>query len=334
MNNGDLSFRKYEPSDRQGCLDLLQAGHDPSFSSERFAWLHERSPLSPSEIALCLAGNRIVGIYSVIKKTARLGGATYVAGRDVDPVVHSSFRGQGVFSQLLKFGLENFIGIDFFYNFANPISARGFLRQGWRSVCPLDDRVYQLGFDRPLSKEFAIWCATGAWNARRTPTSVREITPEEAAGLLANPLARSQPREPDGRIWIERSPAYLRWRYLDCPMQQYRWFSAGMADQSPSLAICRFNQDTNQLIVLDVVGFGAEPSVAPWLPLWARLFPRAWVGIWSTVPRRTRPGFIGNPLKRGMSRPFLARPFPGREPPAQLFLPDGWFVSHGDLEIS
>ena len=45
----------------------------------------------------------------------------------MDPVVDPSCRGQGVFSLMLSWLLDNLDGVQLLYNFANPVSAPGFL---------------------------------------------------------------------------------------------------------------------------------------------------------------------------------------------------------------
>ncbi len=333
----NLSVHLFQPEDLLACVGLLQAGHDPAFSSARFTWLHQQAPLGPSAIAVCTDGSRVVGVYSVIRKTLRLGERSFVGGRDVDPVVHPDYRGRGIFSRLLRFGLENFEGIDVYFNFANKVSAPGFRRQGWRDAGPIEDRVCQLGFRSPLSRDFLIWLGSGAIVSPRPSADARELTADEVEALLTR--ADLAPDSfavypPPARLWVERSSAYLRWRYLKNPQTGYRWFAHGAAGAEESVAICRHDPVKNRLTVLDVLGFGRAPNLALWLPLWRRLFPGAWVGVWSTMPVSSRRGFIANPLRRGQGHPLLVRSFPRGDLPSTIHRPDGWFLTHGDLEVA
>jgi GNAT superfamily N-acetyltransferase len=326
-----LTYRMAEPGDAEGCLSLLQQGHDPRFTAERFAWLHRQSPLGPSRRAVCVDGDRIVGLYSVIPRTIRLDDRRLVGGRDVDPVVHADLRGQGVFDQLLQFGLEHFHGIDFLYNFANPASARGFLRNGWRLSDPLEDRVCQLGYGRLLSREGLIWLASFARAGRRTSSSAVEIDGERVDAFLKNAEFDQRLFAPSGRLWAERNAAVLRWRYLEHPLHAYRWF---LSDDGAALAVVRHDTSTNRLTVLDLVGLDREPQLTPFLPLWATLFPAASVNVWSSMPEAMRPHFIGNPLRRGQGLPFLTRPMPGAPAVSRLDETAAWFIAAGDVEVT
>lgn len=141
-----ISLRKYSLQDKDKCVDLLQRAHDSKFTIERFDWLHHHNPMAPSDIALVLDGENVVGFYGALKKTAIINDREYVIARDIDPVVDPNYRRRGLFGKMLDFALENFTDIDFFYNFANKASAPGFLKRGWQSIGPLRDCVSQTGY--------------------------------------------------------------------------------------------------------------------------------------------------------------------------------------------
>jgi len=329
-----LTVREYRPEDRSGCLNLIRAGHDPTFSDERFDWLHSNSPRGRSLSAVCTDGQRIAGMYSVIPKTVKLGEKIYVGGRDIDPVVHPDWRGRGVFTRLLDFALAEFRGVDFVFNFANPASAPGFLSRDWRSIGPLEDRVFQTGYTSILSRDFLLWLGTGAKQNTSSDPTVRELALDEVSDLLSGASGPPAVTKQADRIWVERDPAYLKWRYLDSPLHRYRWFVQGDVGNKLAFAICRHDSGTQRLIIVDTVGYGLQPSLCTWFPLWKSVFPRTWICVWSSVPPQVRAGFISNPLRRGHGRTFLVRPWPGRQVPEGLLALDSWSVSHGDLEIT
>lgn len=328
-----LEFRSYNREDLPACLALIREGHDTDFSEERFRWLHEQAPLGPSAIALCMDGDKVMGIYSVIRKKVCLGDRELIGGRDVDPVVHPSCRGQGVFSRLLKFGLENFTGLDFFFNFANPASARGFMANGWKQAFTLDDAVCQLGYDKAFSRNHLVYLATGS-RIRNRPLRGEEITAGEARSFLTDSALQGALHAPADRLWVERSPKYLTWRYLDHPLHQYRWFLETGVDGHRHLAVVRHHPEQNRLDVVDFLGHGTEPNLGDWLPLWKKEFPGASVVVWASTPAAARRGFIQNPLAKGKGRPFLVREFPGKTMVTAAELGGPWCLTAGDLEIS
>lgn len=329
-----LDFRLYEPGDMGGCLDLIRSGHDPDFSEERFRWLHERGPAGPSQIALCLRDQEIVGFYSVLPKPFRFLGLDVHGGRDIDPVVHPSCRGQGVFSRLLKFGLENFKDLDVLFNFANPASAVGFRRQGWRDVMTLDDRVRQLGSTSPLSKAGVLY-SLGKLN--RYPRNDFRISTHDAKAFGEFLDSDSRFAEPDVHPFIggvHRSASYLKWRYLDHPLHQYLYFTAEDGTGGVAVAICRYEKAAERLSVVDLVGFGMTPLICFWLPLWEGMFPLATVVAWRSLTPETLTGLMSNPTSRGKGRPFLVRQFPGGQATAHVLESGYWMITRGDLEIA
>jgi GNAT superfamily N-acetyltransferase len=328
-----LTYRRFQPDDFESCLDLIRRGHDPSFTAARFRWLHASSSLGPSEIALCLDESEVVGIYSVIRKTVRLRDQVYTAGRDVDPVVDPRYRGQGIFTRLLEFGLRTFRGIDFFVNFANEASAPGFRRCGWFGGTPIEDRIFQFGYQRVTSRDFLRWAATGARQRALPREEVCEIDADTCLSVLNGAGGHSAVRQPPDRLAVDRSAAYLKWRYLDSPLHRYRLFLHGTPSHPLALAVGRFDEAASRLLIVDVVGLRQSPCLSAWLPLWKTLFPRGGVGVWSTVPRSMRPGFAGNPLRRRQGIVFLMRAFPGKEALDAVIRENRWFMTHGDLEI-
>ena len=329
-----LDFRLYEPGDFAGCLDLIREGHDADFSEERFRWLHEKGPTGPSKIAVCLRDTKIVGVYSVLPKTVQFAGETYCGGRDVDPVVHPSFRGQGVFSRLLDFGVSHFQGLDFYFNFANPASAAGFRKQGWLDVMPLEDRVCQLGFRSPLSRAGLLWACgrivRPAPGACRTST----LTTEGFQNFLETDTRFAGSGKLSSRGGVLRTTAYLSWRYLDHPLHKYKYYLAEDDAGKAALAVCRYDEAADRLTVVDLAGFGIKPRLASWLPLWREQFPQASVVVWHPLPRKTLAGFIGNPASRSKGRPFLVRESPSGKTPPGFLEGRNWFITRGDLEIA
>jgi len=329
-----LDFRMYDSDDLSGCLDLIQAGHDSSFSTERFRWLHEQGPGGPSRIALCLAAGQIVGIYSVVPKKMRWHNRQLVGGRDVDPVVHPAFRGQGIFTRLLDFGLEHFEGLDLYFNFANSASAAGFAKCGWRILPPLEDRVRQLGYESISSRAFLMWIWSCFLRPASNQTLTRRVTANELTAILAEDTRFLAPMATGQRAAVVRDAKYLRWRYLNHPLHQYDYYFSEPTAESLGIVVCRSDERSGRVEVIDVAGFGMQPSLTDWLDSWGKTNPNALVVTWHTLPAEFRAGFFGNPLQRGKGRQFLVRQIPGQQLPFDAWETENWYLTRGDLEIS
>ncbi len=249
-------------------------------------------------------------------------------------MVHPSFRGQGIFTRLLDFGLEHFTGLDLFFNFANPASAAGFAKRGWRFLAPLEDRVCQLGYDSIPSRASLLWIWSLIVRPTRSPYPSRRIAADELATRLSEDIRFSAPITSPGRAAVIRDKAYLRWRYLNHPFNTYDYYICEPTPDSFSLAICRSRACAGRIEVIDAIGFGVPPRLADWLEPWAAADPTATVVTWHTLPSQVRAGFFGNPLRRGQGRPFLVRDFPGRPLPFSPWDLANWYLTRGDLEIT
>lgn len=329
-----LKLRLYEPGDFGPCLDLLRQGHDGDFNAERFRWLHEAGPGGASAIAVAVDRERVVGIYSVVRKVMSVDGRICVGGRDVDPVVHPDYRGQGLFSRLLKFGLANFSGIDFYFNFANAASEPGFRKSGWQQILQLSDIVYQLGFTSPLSVDFLVWLLQQARRPAHARGPVSRVAADEAARMMREDARFLAGRPAAGGIATLRDARYALWRYLECPLHDYEYFVCEPDSRSASLAVCRARPDAGRLEIVDLFGFGGEPRLSDWVGTWAREHRGLRATAWHTLPARIAAPFVANPLRRQGGLPLLVRQADKLPPPAGIFEGRNWFITRGDLEVS
>ncbi len=323
-----LHVRNYQPGDEQACLALLRRGHDADFSDARFRWLHEEAPDGPSFRAVCCDGESVVGLYAALPKRVRCDGDVFVGARDIDPVVDPAYRGRGVFGRLLDHALANMADVDFFFNFANEASRPGFLRRGWRVAGLLRDAVCQLGARKTSAAETLLCLATAA-RARRRPDA--EVVRLDPAALLAWPTLR--PAAPRGRLWVERSQAYLRWRYARSPLRRYEIYAEVEAGTARRAAVVRPDPETRRLHVLDVLSddpddFDLDPIV--------RALRRDHAGlravVFDTTPASARRRFLVNPLRRGAGYPLLIRQAPGGRWPRGAPDLGRFFLTHGDIE--
>lgn len=322
-----MEIRAYVHDDRRGCLDLLCRGHDPRFTAERFAWLHDRGPAGPSRKVVCEQRGRIVGLYAVLPRAGLLDGKPITAGRDVDPVVDPDCRGQGLFTRMLDWMLEHTEGIGLFYNFANRASAPGFARRGWRSVDVLSDHVAQLGCRQPFGREGLLWAASRLLRPRTDDLPVRVLTADEVRAL-PSPLT-----VPGRRFAVPRTAAYLDWRYLQSPLHEYRILARYDGDAIVDALVVKAAAPTRRIVLLDVVAYRADGGAcAAYLPFLRKQFGDCWVGLWSTVPSEWRRGFLKSPWAKGL--PLLARRHPSVESAGIDLQPGDCFVTHGDVEAN
>ncbi len=197
----------------------------------------------------------------------------------------------------------------------------------------LDDRVCRLSPRGTSPKDLVLWALTGMIKPHGQG-EIRELQHDEIETLLLDDASRLETWIPHDRLGVERSPAYLIWRYLRHPQHTYRWFLHRLDRGAFSLAVCRHDAAAKRLMICDMAGFGTSVDLGVWLRLWAELFPDATATTWAPQPSSCLTRFFSNPMARGKGLPLLVRPFPGRTTPVELMQADHWRITPGDLEIS
>lgn len=224
--DSQIEVRPYREEDERAVMRLLAAslggGPGGRRTPEFFRWKHLANPFGRSCMLVADADGEIVGLRTFMRWEFRRGDRTIRAVRAVDTATHPAHQRRGIFSQLTRAGLDLLRGeADLIFNTPNERSLPGYLKLGWRVVgtVPVAIRLR-----RPIA------FARGLPTLRRPNGATRRASPvvhaEPAAEALADEdevtellaTTRSFPAR-----WSTRGGvAYLRWRYADAPLLDYR----------------------------------------------------------------------------------------------------------------
>lgn len=193
-------------------------------------WRYLTPPDGLCPIAVAEDGDRFAGAYMVWPVRLRIGGRVVLGAQSMDTMTHPDYQGQGVFTKLALACYEMAGGRSFevMYGFPNPASYPGFTRRlEWRHT---GDIAHWIRPIRP-SMHPRIPRAVGPL----ADAAVR-LLPEGRAGRFE---IRTGPPSPDsvqtlveagrqdlGMCHVERSPAWLAWRYSAAAAQDYEWICA------------------------------------------------------------------------------------------------------------
>lgn len=324
--DGTIRIRDFEPGDTEGCLKLLQLGHTPEFTRERFEWLHFQNPMAPSRIVVAEYKGQIVGLYSAIKKQVTIFGKTYIGARDVDPVVHPSFRKKGIFTAMLDYALEHYREIDFHFNFANASSRAGFLKMGWREIGSLSDCLYQVHYDRVPSKAFLLYALSHLRRIERQHTAqeLDSVDKQEFANLYAEKRAG---------ICVNRTYEYVNWRYSENPLYKYYQIADGTGPGISKLAIGKPDRLRGTFTLHDFfVAQGSADCSMDYLVNYVRDNSFDVLRTWRTCSSALRSQMIYNPRSRHSALRFFVRKC-SQHTPSALYDMDKWMLTPGDLEV-
>ncbi len=318
----ELTVRDATEADVPRLVELMAAslgtGGVPR-SAAFFRWKHFDNPFGASPVLVAEDRGRLVGLRTFLRWELRRGEGVLHAVRAVDTATHPAYRGRGIFRRLTLelLGRMKAEGVDFVFNTPNAKSGPGYLKMGWRTVglVPVFLRPRLALAMRPFRRS--------DWG---------EVTEEERAALRR----AAADRRPDA--WVRaaagpnghtpRSPAYLRWRYLDIPGIEY---GAAFHPASHLLVFRRRLRRGLRELTLCEVALAPGPRAAAAAARALRAASRGAdvVTMSAAVDTRLRRlatlvGFapIGGPLL--MSRPLAS-------PPIESFT--GWWWSLGDLEL-
>jgi GNAT superfamily N-acetyltransferase len=265
----ELVDRPYRATDEQAVLDLLEAslGSGPvgRRAVEFWRWKHLENPFGRSFITVAEADDTIVGVRPFMRWRLRSEDRSFDAVRAVDTATHPDHQGKGIFSRLTRAALDDMRSeIDIVFNTPNGKSGPGYLKLGWREVgrVPIGIRVR-----RPLRF------------ARRLPSLNRttdadvsmDIDAEPAADGLRDPvaidalLAAADPN--DGRLATPKDAAYLRWRYADVPLLDYRAVRRTVGGDLRGLVLFRVRARGRlaECVVTELIVPAGDHAVARWL---------------------------------------------------------------------
>lgn len=218
----DIDIRPYADADEAGVLDLLTlslgAGPARSRPPEFFRWKHVANPFGRSFLLVAETEGRIVGLRAFMRWRFTIDDRTVSAVRAVDTATHPEFRRAGLFSRMTLQALDALRGeVDLVFNTPNEKSLPGYLKMGWRTVGTIPVRVR---VRHPVRFVRGIRSSSGESAGDLPDLDAAPVSVVLADDSLADLLEGAEGL--DGALSTPRSLEYLRWRYGDAPLLDYR----------------------------------------------------------------------------------------------------------------
>lgn len=231
----EVKLVKYRQAEAE-LLDLFRASFGRNMNPDFWNWKHAGNYLSPAdpELIVAMDKGRIVGARPFLFVEMWLGKEKIKAAQHVDTMVHPEYQGQGLFNLMGQYSLEYLKenGCALSYGFANALSRRGFLKQGYQIIGAMD-MMFKVLRSRKIMlrylKNELLGSLAGTFYDRlfvKKPkalsgltNSFNFITADQFTEELRNVDALR-----DGRaIDLVRSERFLRWRYDAHPQFKYKY---------------------------------------------------------------------------------------------------------------
>jgi hypothetical protein len=222
----DFLTRSYQPGDESAILGLFHRVFHPHRTLEHWRWKYVDCPWGGPKISLTFsAGGELVAHYAghpVPFREQSAGGARRLTGLQIgDTMTAPGFRHVGR-------GPSSLLGRTVAHFYEHHCERQVSFNYGFNTA---NIQKFSLRFVRAERvADVAYWVRTHTRRLGRAwPWSVYRVAPVERVDPtwdeLFERLAAASP------LWVERSAAYVDWRYLRCPDPGYRVFAASRGGQ-------------------------------------------------------------------------------------------------------
>ncbi|MBI4523753.1 MAG: GNAT family N-acetyltransferase [Deltaproteobacteria bacterium] len=218
-----LDIRAVQEGDEEQVARFYYRAAGVSSPPEYWRWKYFESPAGAAAVFIALDHNQIVGRFGILPIKARINGKEVLAAEVVDGDVLQSYRKGGLLFELVASARQAAMekGTRFEFGFGpQEKTAIGFRTLGAGLVAPVH-RVVKIVF--PLISALA--------GAAATNVQVKEIRYFDPS------FDELWKKWRGGEIAVVRDSAYLNWRYLKCPVADYKVFTAERSGELSGFAV-------------------------------------------------------------------------------------------------
>ncbi|WP_225334519.1 GNAT family N-acetyltransferase [Halomicrobium urmianum] len=237
--------------DHAGFLELYEDVWGRSRGRDWFDWRFRSNPAADAVgMVVAEADGRLVGTEPCLPFALRAGAERLRGLQPADWIVHPDYRRQGVFSRMTRRWIDDVADADLFFNFPSAALLPGLDSYGWRTAGPLRT-YYRLQRPGTIADALDVNAACTAVLRRLAPVAGRCLDLVASAdereyqrvvshdgvpvGVLTDLYERSVP----DALHVERSAAYLSWRYDNPCWDVTTYVSRLDGDPTAALIACR-----------------------------------------------------------------------------------------------
>lgn len=210
-----MIIRNATPEDIPAIVVLLQLSLGENLikkSESTWNFKHVDNPFGVSHVLLAYEDGILVGVRAFMKWQWQFGINSWTAHRAVDTATHPDYQGRGIFKKLTLQAVADIQreGDTFVFNTPNENSRPGYLKMGWQIVDAIELSVI------PVIFHFSSFFFT-------KPKLQNTISIEQLETLCSDYNSELSQKK---LLFTPKSPAYLKWRYEENPLQEYVVFSS------------------------------------------------------------------------------------------------------------
>jgi hypothetical protein len=304
-----LQRRAFAGAYGSGELDRVQ-------TVELYRWKYT-TPVGPAKIATLRDRGALVAMTAGFPEELLDDGAPLKGWQFADIATDPTARRRGCFRRCIRNLRESISGYDAAFVFPNPRSAKGFRKFGWDKIA---GPPFFIGF-----------IPTGRSSITLDRIESFDKGDDYYLALLSSGIQTS------GIVEIRRSTAYLNWRYLAHPVNQYEVFVHREGDRIVGLIVLRmarlFSLGSGIIMELCATTSYRERQLLRFAVDWTRRKLGLLTIMVNTVQRRMdmlSAGFVEVPSFM-LPRPFVLMA-DSVNPAGQMFQQRRWSIQTGDWD--
>ncbi|MGV8995277.1 MAG: GNAT family N-acetyltransferase [Flavobacterium sp.] len=203
-----MELRDYKEGDEHLIIELFELVFKQKMSLNQWLWRFRQNPAGKHMIKLMWEGEQLIGHYAVSPVIMMVDGVETLTAHSLTTMTHPDFGGRGIFKALslaLYDDLENKLGCKAIWGYPNNNSHFGFIKSlGWSNIAV----IHTLGMEANQLKI----------NENIINSKVFENFSSDHSEFVQSKLAENFP------VYIDRSQAYLNWRFVEKPAVAYKKF--------------------------------------------------------------------------------------------------------------
>lgn len=273
----NFTIRKFDPSDIDGIIALLNHVFKPKFTRDWWKWKYELNPNGfwgqDGDIWVAESNDRIIGHYAVLPEKIKYYSKVVDMAQSVDTAVHPDYRGLGIFSMLArKVYSDAKSRYSFLLGFPSEMAHGGFLKLGWKDLSSLQEHTKILNYNALIGRKFKnpLYAMSGKIFLK-TYCRLTEISKTFSPRIIRGNEAEidkveSFPAE-IGAFWdqnreyysvvLERTSLFLNWRFSKI-FGEYQIFIGRSKKNKKILGYIVLRKAANTLDVIDLISLPNE----------------------------------------------------------------------------
>lgn len=232
---GEYQIRGYQTGDELKIIELYKLVFGRPLSLAEWEWRFVKNPYGQKMISLMWDGELLIGHYAVSPVEVIIEGKPILTALSLSTMTHPEYTGQGVFKELalqLYNDCRQEYGVHFVWGFPNDNSHYGFIKNlNWIDIGVVPNfrsNAIQIG----NIPKFSI---------------VKRFSPihEESANLFYD----------SAETRVNKTAAYLNWRYCENPTREYTIVELEGADQAKGFAVYKpyLNNGKKEIDIVELI---------------------------------------------------------------------------------